>query len=326
MVRLLFKSMLADIQPVVTNLFAVSTYSLREHLGPVVIDLALPDGQHIHHEFDNPKLLDLPDFPARAKQVFGVDAVETVAMQFKGLDDPELDAFAAGLKEHGVTLVNAAIDSGDLQQEDADGRAADVALIKRWIERFTDMGARFVRVNASSPLASHSPTPPDHLVEALRELSAFAAERGARLLVENHGGPSSDPQWMNALLDATAGDCGLLLDLGNFDVLFGPIMEALFGGLDAEELFDRLVTLGTTGDLSSVYSGLEALAGRAELVHVKAHYVGDDGAVGAVDVPRALGILRAHGYDGPLTVEYEGHGGDPWAKTTRVLELTRTAA
>lgn len=311
-----------------TNLLSVSSYSVREHLGPATFDFTTPDGRHIHHELPYPKLLGLADFPRRAKETFGVGAIETVAFQFDGIDDPELDRLAAALQETDVLLLNAAIDGGDFQQDDAQLRAADIEQAKRWIERFTAMDARFVRVNASSPFAQRGTPVPPHLPEVLRELSAFAAARGARLLVENHGGPSSDPAWLNDLLDATEGDCGLLLDLGNFDVLFGPIMRALLGAGDAEpiDLQTQFIALGTSGDLSSVYAGIEALAARAELVHVKAHYVTDDGVGGAVDLPRALGILHEHGYQGPLTIEYEGSGGDPWAKTGRILEIARGTA
>jgi hypothetical protein len=57
----------------------------------------------------------------------------------------------------------------------------------------------------------------------LVELGEFAKAQGARLLVENHSGPSSNPQWLGALLDAVDGRCGLLLDLGNLE----PLMSGL---------------------------------------------------------------------------------------------------
>ena len=46
-----------------------------------------------------------------------------------------LDAFAAGAREAGLTLVNVAVDVGDLAQSDPDRSAADVAELKRWIAR-----------------------------------------------------------------------------------------------------------------------------------------------------------------------------------------------
>ncbi|GAA0422569.1 sugar phosphate isomerase/epimerase family protein [Leifsonia naganoensis] len=308
------------------NTLSVSTYSVREQLGPVDFTFVDPSGRDVHISFPFTKELDLSDFPARAKSAFGVGAIETVAFQFAGVDDPELDRFAAALRAEDVQLVNVAIDAGDLLEADAAKRAADVAEIERWIDRFAAMGSTFVRVNPGSPMAQHTGDDlPDHLVEALRHLGAYANARGSRLLVENHGGPSSDPAWMNRLLDAVGHEhLGLLLDLGNFDALMLPTMALLFGGPDGAQVTPEQVFAGL--DLTSLYEGIEALAPRAELVHVKAHAVGDDGAVGPVDLGRALGILAAHGYSGPLTVEYEGTGGDPWAKSARVLEVAAASA
>ncbi|MFD2422632.1 sugar phosphate isomerase/epimerase family protein [Amycolatopsis pigmentata] len=302
---------------------SASSYCMREHLGPVTLDFTAPDGTPIYHELPYAKLLNLSEFPRRAKEELGVGAVETVAVQFSGIDDPEIDRFGAGLLAAGVELLNVAIDAGDLLEPDEEKRAAHVAEIRAWIARFTAMDARFVRVNPGSPFGDHAGgAPPAYLVEALVDLGLYARERGARLLVENHGGPSSDPGWMLALLDAVGEEhLGLLLDLGNFDALMLPMFAMLFSGgpIEFDGLYDGV-------DMTSVYAGIEALAGRAELVHVKAHEVGEDGGIGVVDLPRALGILAAHGYDGPLTVEYEGQGGDPWEKVRHILDVTRRYA
>ncbi|MGW6282590.1 sugar phosphate isomerase/epimerase family protein [Kribbella sp. NPDC055071] len=303
---------------------SVSTYSLREQFGPLTFDFTGPDGNDVHFELPYPKLLDLGDFPKRAGDEFGVQAIETVAFQFAGPDDPELDTFAAALVSSGVRLLNVAIDAGDLLQSDPELRAADVALIKQWIDRFAAMGSTFVRVNPGSPFSAHNDgsAPPSYLVAALAELGAYARDKGSRLLVENHGGPSSDPTWMNALLDAVGRDnLGLLLDLGNFDVLTKPVLAALFGGQGG-----NLAPVLESIDLTPLYDGIDALAARAELVHVKVHEVDEAGTIRAVDLERALGILSAHGYDGPLTVEYEGSGGDPWQKTSHIVDVTRSLA
>jgi sugar phosphate isomerase/epimerase len=308
------------------TILSMSSYSVREHLGPVEFSFTDPEGETRSFSFPYESLTTLAEFPGRAKEAFGVDAIETVAFQFSGgLDDPELDAFAAALAASGVRLLNVAVDAGDLLEADDDKRAADIAELKRWIERFSGMGAQFVRVNPGSPFSPHhGDQPPAHLVEALVELGDFAASHGSRLLVENHGGPSSDPAWMLGLLDAVGTEhLGLLLDLGNFDALIQPVMALMFQAPDSPAVDP--VTLLENVDLTSVYDGIERLAPRAELVHVKAHDVDGAGVVRAVDLDRAIGILADHGYDGPLTVEYEGSGGDPWVKSARVLAVTRQA-
>ena len=295
------------------NTLSMSSYSVREHLGPIHFNYVDADGNDQSFGFDYPKLLELHEFPARARSAFGVTDIETVQFQFaQGLDDPELDLFAQALTDSGVRLLNVAVDVGDLLEEDP---SADVSLLKRWILRFAEMGSAFVRVNSGSPFSPrHGEQPPESLVNSLKDLGAFATDNSTRLLVENHGGPSSDPVWMSRLLDAVGRDhLGLLLDLGNFDALLQWTMVELVTGAKPEG----------QPDLTTLYEGVDALADYAELVHVKAHQVDDDGTVGFVDLPRALGILASHGYDGPLTVEYEGNGGDPWQKSARVLELTR---
>jgi len=304
------------------NTLSVSTFSLREQLGrPMDFTFTDPSGKELRFTFPSTGEVGLSEFPARAKTTFGVGAIETVSFQFSGLDDPELDRFADHLLASDVRLLNVAVDVGDLLDADPAKRLADIAVIKQWIDRCAEMGSTFVRVNPGSPLSPHAgQQPPRYLVEALRELGDYAAAKGTRLLVENHGGPSSDPDWMNKLLDAVGKDrCGLLLDLGNFDALLAPMRAVLFGGGDPARAADGI-------DTSSLYADIEALAPRAEHVHVKAHHVGGDGEVGAVDLVRAIGILTAHGYRGALSVEYEGTGGDPWAKTARVLEVAATAA
>jgi sugar phosphate isomerase/epimerase len=303
---------------------ALSSYSLREQLGPTSFVFTDPAGVERRFGEDAPKLFALGDFPRRAATEARVPAVETVAFQFQGIDDPEIDAFGVALAETGTVLQGVALDDGDLLATDPAARAADVDLLRRWIDRFAAIGTRAVRVNPGSPFnPDHGTTPPAHLVEALGTLGEHAASVGTRLLVENHGGPSSDPEWMTALLDAVGRErLGLLLDLGNFDAITGAIMTEMFGAPDAPSAAEVLAT----ADLSSVYEGIDRLAPRAELVHVKVHAWAPDGTIGFVDLDRAFAILDRHGYAGPLTVEYEGSGPDPWdasrAVLDRVAELT----
>jgi sugar phosphate isomerase/epimerase len=302
---------------------SVSAYSLREQLGPISIPFTDPNGQEQVFAQDFPSVIRITDFPEQAADRFPVAGVEAVAFQFRDVDDPALGEFVERATAAGLALVNVAVDTGDLLSTDDERRGADVAELKRWIDRLAQLGFAFVRVNPGSPFsAHHGDTPPSHLVAALRELGAHANARGIRLLVENHGGPSSDPVWMNALLDAVGHDhLGLLLDLGNFDALMGPLMAAMFAEPGSAPV-DPFADL----DLTSLYAGIEALAGRAELVHVKAHLADESGAVGPVDLPHALDILDRHGYDGWLTIEYEGTGGDPWAKTGSVVAATTAVA
>ena len=70
------------------NTLSISTFSLREQLGPIVIEYTDQHGAPARFEMPHPKLLSLSEFPQRARDEFGAEAIETVAFQFAGLDDP----------------------------------------------------------------------------------------------------------------------------------------------------------------------------------------------------------------------------------------------
>ncbi|WP_447949570.1 sugar phosphate isomerase/epimerase family protein [Microbacterium aurum] len=302
---------------------SVSSYSIRELLDPIEVSLTLPDGNEFTYSSPGTGELKISEFPARAKADFAVEAIETTSFQLgAGVDDPEIDRFAQQLTISGVRLLNVAVDQGDLLETDSSKRAADIAELERWIDRLAELGTHFVRVNPGSPMSQHhGDVPPAHLVDALQHLGRYANAKGVRLLVENHGGPSSNPAWMLALLDDVGRDnLGLLLDLGNFDAIQGPGMAVFLSGGEVS-----LQQLLAGVDLDPLYDDIDALASRAELVHVKSHYVADDGTIGAVDLPRALSILRRHNYAGPLTIEYEGTGGDPWQNVRQILEIVNTS-
>jgi len=303
---------------------AVSSFSLREQLGPIRLEFRDASGAPQVFTHDSPRLIAISDFPRRALDELGVDRVETVGFQFTGLDDPEIPKFEKALADAGVGLLNVALDIGDLADPDDGYRSKDIAVLKEWIARFAAMGSSFVRVNPGSPFRqADGDAPPAHLADALVELGEFARVEGARLLVENHSGAGSDPVWLSALLEQVGAHCGLLLDLGNLEPLLSGLRKAS-SELPESGTIDLPAALSEL-DLTPLYAALESLAPKAELVSVKTNYVTDEGSVGAVDLDRAMGILVSHGYDGVLSVEYEGFGGDPWAKTRRVVDVARQA-
>jgi hypothetical protein len=133
-----------------------------------------------------------------------------------------------------------------------------------------------------------------------------------RLLVENHGGPSSDPDYLLELRDQVDG-LGILLDLGNFEPLVS-VSRARFAGDDLAT--DHL-------DTDHVYDRIRRLAPVAELVHVKAFDPRENGSP-LLDVDRALSVVHAAGFAGPYSIEWEGHRTDPWEATGDLLGRIRT--
>ena len=54
---------------------AMSSYSVREHLGPVEFSFTDPEGETRTFSFPYENLTTLAEFPARAKDAFGVDQI-----------------------------------------------------------------------------------------------------------------------------------------------------------------------------------------------------------------------------------------------------------
>ena len=288
---------------------AVSSFSLRQQLGPIRLGYQDAEGNDAEFVLPMPQVIDLEQFPALVRERCGVELIEICQIQFADAD-ARVDAVRAALDAAGVGLLTVPIDVGNLADLSAQARRESEAAIVAWFDISSRLGSRYVRINAGSPFQPEIELA--HVIESMDRLADSAAERGLGLLVENHGGPSSDPDVLLELLEAVGTDrLGLLLDTGNFEPLI-TYASASFTGQQVTEQFD----------FGPVYERVERLAPYASVVHAKAHEFRGD-AHHPVDLERALRIVAATGFAGPITVEYEGNEGDPWQQTARTVELVR---
>jgi Xylose isomerase-like TIM barrel len=294
---------------------AVSSFSLHRVLGPLHLEERTPDGRLRDLEIPMPRKHSLEEFAVLARDQLGVTAIELCQIQFDSATDERVDALSAALRAAGVQVLTVPIDIGDLAGGTDDTRADDVSRIERWFTVAHRLGATYVRVNTGSPLAAGRPAGRDGVVAALRTLASSAEQLGLRLLVENHGGPSSDPEFLLAVRDDVGPEhLGILLDLGNFEPVIS-VSHARFAG----------TTIDDTGlDREPVYDSIARLAAVADLVHAKAYDPASDGTP-LLDLERALGILAASRYAGPISIEWEGLTGDPWKRTHDTVTAVRSA-
>jgi sugar phosphate isomerase/epimerase len=293
---------------------AVSSFSLHSLLGPLRLEKRGETGVLQPWVIPFPQEHTLEEFGTIAHDRLGVKAIELCQIQFESSTDERIEALRDALNRAGVKVLTVPIDIGDLTTNSEDFRADDVVRIGAWFEIAHRLGATYVRVNAGAPLHGAGEASPG-IVGALRALSDRARDLGMSLLVENHGGASSDPDFVLRLLEDVGQDrLGLLLDLGNFEPLISISRGRLLGNpLPSDDL-----------DLSHVYTNIERLASVATLVHAKAIDPADDGSP-LLDLPRALRILAKSGYAGSISVEWEGVLGDPWERTAATLASVRSA-
>ncbi|MBL9147619.1 MAG: sugar phosphate isomerase/epimerase [Phycisphaerae bacterium] len=241
--------------------------------------------------------LDPLDFP-KAARGYGIGGAEYVNAFYRDLAG---DAWIAELRRRaegeGVQSLLIMCDGeGMLGAPDAAERAEAVRRHERWLHVAAALGCHSIRVNAQS---AGSPSEQERLLaDGLAALADRAKPLNLNVIVENHGGQSSDGVWLaNTLRAAQRPNVGALPDFGNFR-------------RSERDWCDR-------------YAGVAALMPLARAVSAKSYDFAPDGMETTIDYPRMLGIVKDAGYQGWIGIEYEGRRlgeADGIRATRRLLE------
>ncbi len=222
------------------------------------------------------------DFPIVAKKDFGIAAVEYVNQFFK--DKAGDTAYLGELKKRcegeGVRSLLIMCDGeGQLGNPDEAGRNKAVDNHKRWVEAAKFLGCHSIRVNAASGGSYEEQQ--ERAADGLRKLSEFAGPHGLNVIVENHGGLSSNGAWLAGVMEKVElENCGTLPDFGNFRV-------------SGDETYDR-------------YKGVTELMPFAKAVSAKSHDFDEAGNEVHTDYRKMMKIVLDAGYRGFVGIEYEG--------------------
>jgi sugar phosphate isomerase/epimerase len=256
------------------------------------------------HRTLNAGELDNLDFPALAHNEFEIDAVEYVNQFFK--DKARATAYLSDLKtradDNGVKSLLIMCDGeGALGDPDDAARTFAVENHHRWVEAAQFLGCHSIRVNAQSDGTPDEQR--DLAVDGLSRLTEFAAPFGINVIVENHGGISSNGEWLASVISAVGhSGCGTLPDFGNF-----RIEEGVW--------YDR-------------YQGMTELMPHAKAVSAKSNEFDQHGNERNTDYERVLRIVLDAGYRGYVGIEYEGSElpeMEGIRATKALLERTRAA-
>jgi sugar phosphate isomerase/epimerase len=228
--------------------------------------------------------LDALDFPVFTRGTFGISAVEYVNQFFmdKAQDRQWLTALKARCDDNGVRSLLIMCDrEGNLGDPDDAARTTAVENHYKWVEAAEFLGCHSIRVNAGS--AGSWDEQRALATDGLRRLSEFAADYGLNVIVENHGGLSSNGEWLAEVISGVGlTNCGTLPDFGNFFITRQPPDE-----------YDR-------------YLGVEQLMPFAKGVSAKSYGFDAAGNETTIDFERMLRIVLDAGYRGYVGVEWEG--------------------
>jgi sugar phosphate isomerase/epimerase len=226
------------------------------------------------------------DFITRARKDYGLDAVEYVNQFFKdkARDAGYLREMNSRAEGEGVRSLLIMCDGeGDLGDPSASERARAVENHRKWVEAAKTLGCHSVRVNARSNPDLPYEEQEKLAADGLRSLCELADPHGIGVLVENHGGLSSNGAWLSAVMKRVSHPrIGTLPDFGNFRLRETP-----------EEWYDR-------------YQGVRELMPFARAVSAKSHDFDENGEETGTDYNKMMRIVLDAGYRGYVGIEYEG--------------------
>jgi len=222
------------------------------------------------------KKLDNLDFARVAKKDFDIDCVEFVDQFFadKAKDKDYLKELKSRAEGEGVRIGLIMLDTvGPLGASEKEVRDRSVENTLAWIDAAQFLGCYAIRINARG-----NDKNPDELREGMVEsgvrLADYASKAGLSVVIENHGGPSSDPVWL----------CSVMKEVGKPN-------------------FGTLPDFGNFPDAVNRYDAVEMMMPFAKAVSAKAGGFTADGEVAETDYRRMMRIVRDAGYSGYVGVE-----------------------
>jgi len=242
------------------------------------------------HKTHFAKKLDTLDFPAKAKNDFGISIVEYVNQFFKDKaeDTSYLSQLLQRCKDNAVSNHLIMCDAeGDLGSPDEAARKKAVENHYKWVNAAKYLGCATIRVNAAGEGTRDEVM--DAAIDGLGRLGEYAAKENINVIVENHGSYSSDGSWLATVMkQINKPNVGTLPDFGNFCITRKP-----GNWVDCEESYDR-------------YKGTSELMPYAKGVSAKTFDFDAQGNCVETDYDRMMKIMKDSGWKGIIGIEYEG--------------------
>lgn len=257
----------------------------------------------LHKTLFSNKITNL-DFPHIAKKDFGISVVEYVNQFFKDKanDKTYLNELLKRCNDNGVKNHLIMIDGeGGLANLDEAKRKQAVENHYKWVDAAKYLGCSSIRVNSYGEGSAEDVQ--QAAIDGLSRLGEYGEKAGINIIVENHGGYSSNGKWLAVVMKGVnKKNVGTLPDFGNFCI------KRDANGC-AEE-YDR-------------YTGVAELMPYAKGASAKTYDFDEAGNCIETDYKRIMKTVKASGFKGYVGIEYEGSKLDEYTgirKTKALLE------
>ena len=249
----------------------------------------------LHKMIKLDKTLNPLDFAQKSKGL-GFEAIEYVSTLYR----PILEKLS--IKEMTVELINKSKeheiknllimvdDEGNLSSSNLNEIKEAIEKHKMWIEMASKLECHSVRVNLEGE--DQLDKWKENSIKGLTMLSEFAGNYNINIIVENHGGNSSNGKDLAEVIkNVNLDNCGTLPDFGNFCIKRKN--RSLYDGpCDIE--YDK-------------YEGMRDLMPYAKAVSAKSYDFDQFGNETTIDFKKMMDIVEEFNYNGYLGIEYEGN-------------------
>ncbi|MEH6406178.1 MAG: sugar phosphate isomerase/epimerase family protein [Leeuwenhoekiella sp.] len=257
------------------------------------------------------------DFAQKASEM-GFTAVEYVSQLYtpmmeefddtKTAMDTLLPALKAKSDQYNIKNLLIMVDNeGALASAKEATRDSAVENHKKWVDAAAYLGCHSIRVNLFG--AEDEEGWKNGAIDGLSKLAAYAETKNINVLVENHGGFSSNAKLLMEVINSVnKNNCGTLPDFGNF------CLKREGGAMWSAPCIEEY----------PVYEGIAEMMPKAMDVSAKTFNFDDKGQETTLDYQRIMQIIKDSGYTGYIGVEYEGDLPNPeeGIKLTKQLILS----
>ena len=234
------------------------------------------------------------DFSLKAREM-GFDAVEYVSsLYWNELKTKPIKKVTKTLlknsKDNGIKNLLIMVDGeGDLASNSKNKRQKSIDNHKKWIEMANDLGCHSIRVNLNGEKSKNKWI--EYSSESLTQLCLISRKDKINIIVENHGGLSSNASYLAKVMkNVNLDNCGTLPDFGNFCIK----------KIDPENYFSQCI------NEYDKYEGMTELMPYAKAVSAKSYDFDSNGEESTIDFKRIIEITKEFNYNGYYGIEYEG--------------------
>ncbi|MBM3814792.1 MAG: sugar phosphate isomerase/epimerase [Acidimicrobiia bacterium] len=235
------------------------------------------------HKAIQSRLISNLDFPRIARDQFGIAGLEFVNALWEAPTQGYLQRLKNNMKQTGTECVLIMCDNeGFMGAADKTERLRAADNHRKWIDITAELGGHSIRTNMY-PGQKQPATPAEvdaflgYCEESFNRLCEYGASRNVNVIIENHGGVSSDPDVVVRLMKkVNKPQMGTLPDFGNFP-----------------KEIDR-------------YQAVQKLMPFAKGVSFKCYDFTPDARETTIDMDKMMKIVFDAGYHSWVGIEYEG--------------------